>query len=86
MVAGGDLAEVSDHGEEVCGPEAGDEKSIMILNRVLEWRNEGIAIEAEPRHVGLICRRWVCRVARRVKCWGRRRNPQMRFNDGYGHH
>ena len=54
MVAGGDLAEVSDHGERVVGPEAGDEKSIMILNRVLEWRNEGIAIEAEPRHVGLI--------------------------------
>ena len=36
------------------GPEAGDEKSIVILNRVLEWRNEGIAIEADPRHVELL--------------------------------
>ena len=26
----------------------------MILNRVLEGRNEGIAIEPKPRHVGLI--------------------------------
>ena len=36
------------------GPEAGDEKSFVILNRVLEWRNEGIAIEADPRYVELI--------------------------------
>ena len=36
------------------GPEAGDEKSIVILSRVLEWRNEGIAIEADPKHVELI--------------------------------
>ena len=36
------------------GPDAGDEKSFDILNRVLEWRNEGIAIEADPRYVDLI--------------------------------
>ena len=54
MVAGRDLEEVSDQGEGFAGPEAGEEKSIVILNRVLEWRNEGIAIEADPRHVELI--------------------------------
>ena len=36
------------------GPEPADKKTIVILNRVLEWRNEGIAIEADPRHVELM--------------------------------
>ena len=55
MVAGGDLEEVSDQGEGgLLGPEAGDEKSFVIINRVLQWRNEGMAIEADPRYVELI--------------------------------
>ena len=54
VVAGGDLEKVSCQGEGLLGPEAGDETSIVILNRVLEWRNGRTAIEADPRHVELI--------------------------------
>ena len=51
------------------GPEAGDEKSIVILNRVLERRNEEIAIEAHPRHVELILQMMaVCRIPQMRSC------------------
>ena len=32
------------------GPESTDQKSIRILNRVIEWSSEGIRYEADPRH------------------------------------
>ena len=33
------------------GPDPGDEKEIRILNRVIQWTEEGIWYEPEPRHV-----------------------------------
>ena len=35
----------------VLGPDAEDQKSIVILGRVLEWREEELWWEADPRHV-----------------------------------
>jgi hypothetical protein len=36
------------------GPEDGDEKSIRILNRVVEWGEEGITYEADQRHAEIV--------------------------------
>ena len=36
------------------GPEKKDDKSIRILNRCLEWRHDGLHLEADPRHAELI--------------------------------
>ena len=33
------------------GPCPGDDKSVRILNRVVEWRAEGIAVEPDQRHI-----------------------------------
>ena len=35
------------------GPEANDDKAIVILNRILEWREDGIAMEADTQGDGL---------------------------------
>ena len=36
------------------GPQKGDAKSIIILNRLIEWTNNGIRYEADQRHAELI--------------------------------
>ena len=36
------------------GPEENDDKSIRILNRIVEWTREGIRYEADQRHAELI--------------------------------
>ena len=36
------------------GPGEGDDKSIRILNRVVEWTEDGISYEADQRHADLI--------------------------------
>ena len=38
----------------ILGPEAHDLKSITILNRIVEWHENGITLEADPRHVDLL--------------------------------
>ena len=38
----------------ILGPEPRDAKALIILNRVIEWRPDGIALEADPRHVELV--------------------------------
>ena len=38
------------------GPEDGDDKSIRILNRVVDWGEEGIRYEADQRHAEIIVR------------------------------
>lgn len=38
----------------VLGPEKHDQKTIILLNRVMEWTDDGIQVEADPRHVELI--------------------------------
>ena len=38
------------------GPEPGDQKSIRILNRVIEWTNLGLCYEADQRHAEIILR------------------------------
>ena len=39
---------------EPMGPAAGDNKSVRILNRVLQWRESGLELEADQRHAELI--------------------------------
>ena len=36
------------------GPASGDDKSIRLLNRIIEWTVEGISYEADQRHVDII--------------------------------
>ena len=36
------------------GPGAKDDKSIRILNRILQWTNEGLVYEADQRHIEII--------------------------------
>ena len=36
------------------GPEPEDDKEIRILNRILQWNQEGIWYEPDPRHVEII--------------------------------
>ena len=38
------------------GPEPNDDKAIRILNRVVQWTNDGIEYEADQRHAELIVR------------------------------
>ena len=36
------------------GPEITDDKSVVMLGMIIEWREHGVDVEAEPRHVQLI--------------------------------
>ena len=36
------------------GPTNQDDKTIHILNRIVEWRSDGMHYEADPRHAELI--------------------------------
>ena len=38
----------------VLGPEEGDDKKIEILNRIVEWGEDGIRYEGDPRHAEAI--------------------------------
>ena len=38
----------------VIGPEKGDAKEVVVLNRVLTWENDTFKYEADPRHVELM--------------------------------
>lgn len=38
------------------GPDDGDDKSVRLLNRIVEWTHEGINIEADQRHAEIIVR------------------------------
>ena len=40
----------------IIGPEPTDDKSIRILNRVIEWTQDGIEYEADQRHAEIIIR------------------------------
>jgi len=36
------------------GPDEGDDKSARLLNRVISWEKDGIALEADQRHVEIV--------------------------------
>ena len=38
------------------GPDPKDDKTMIILNRCVEWREKSIAYEADPRHAEIIVR------------------------------
>ena len=40
----------------ILGPEEGDDKSIRLLNRVIEWNDSGIRYEPDQRHAELMVR------------------------------
>ena len=35
----------------VMGPDAGDDKEVSVLNRILRWESQELCYEADPRHV-----------------------------------
>ena len=39
------------------GPEKGDQKSVRLLNRIVEWTPEGINVEGDQRHAEIIIQR-----------------------------
>ena len=39
---------------ELMGPAAGDNKSVRILNRILQWSESGLELEADQRHAELV--------------------------------
>ena len=36
------------------GPDRNNDKSMTILNRCLEWKDDGIHFEADPRHADIL--------------------------------
>ena len=40
----------------VLGPDPGDLKEIIILNRILRWTSSGLEYEPDPRHAEMIIR------------------------------
>ena len=36
------------------GPDAGQDKEVRVLNRILRWTTAGVEYEADPRHVEII--------------------------------
>ena len=46
------------------GPETRDDRAVIILGRVVEWRADGICMEADPWHVELILKERIWRVAK----------------------
>ena len=38
------------------GPDRGDQKSVRSLNRVINWHEQGIQVEADQRHAEIIIR------------------------------
>lgn len=36
------------------GPDVGDTKVVRLLNRIIEWKHDGIYMEADPRHAEII--------------------------------
>ena len=39
---------------DIIGPDAHDDKEIIILNRILRWSADGLELEADPRHAEII--------------------------------
>ena len=38
------------------GPGDKDDNEVTVLNRVVRWTEDGIEMEADPRHVDIVCR------------------------------
>ena len=57
-------------------PEKNDQKSVRLLNRVMEWTEEGINIEGDQRHVEIIIKQLRLEEARPLSCPGERIKPQ----------
>ena len=41
-------------GRATLAPEITDDKSVVMLGRIIEWKEHGVDVEADPRHVELI--------------------------------
>ena len=58
------------------GPEKNDQKSVRLLNRVIEWTAEGINIEGDQRHAEIIIKQLGLEEARSLSSPGERIKPQ----------
>ena len=48
------LRHVQGQGQGNFGPEIADDKSVVMLGRIIERKEHGVNVEADPRHVELI--------------------------------
>ena len=58
------------------GPDSGDDKSVRLLNRIVEWNNEGITIEGDQRHAEIIVQQLGIQNERILSSPGERINPK----------
>ena len=63
------------------GPEKNDQKSVRLLNRVIEWTAEGINIEGDQRHAEIIIKQLGLEEARPLSTPGERIKPQELTED-----
>ena len=57
---------------QIMGAAADLPKSVKILNRVLTWSNQGIWMEADPRHVQEV----ITALGLKGPTWWQRRSPR----------
>ena len=57
------------------GPGPNDDKSVRILNRCIEWRKDGIAYEADPRHAEMAVREMEVQDGNSVNSPGTKNEP-----------
>lgn len=62
------------------GPHRTYEKSLRILNRIVEWTEEGIVYESDQRHADIIVRYLNLSQANGVVTPGEKRRPKHRVN------
>ena len=58
------------------GPDANDQKSVRLLNRVVEWTPEGVNIEGDQRHAEIIVNQLGLQGAKPLSSPGERLKPQ----------
>jgi len=58
------------------GPADGDQKSVRLLNRIVEWTTEGINIEGDQRHAEIIIQQLKLEGVRPLTSPGDRLNPK----------
>ena len=65
------------------GPDDKDDKSVRLLNRVIEWTKDGISCEADQRHAEIIVKQLGTQISQAVGSPGHKINPKLFIgNDG----
>ena len=59
------------------GPHKDDDKSVRLLNRVIEWTKDGISYEADQRHAEIIVKQLGVSLSQAVCSPGHKINPKL---------